>query len=90
MVRSIGESKRAAFGVTLGGVINIILDPIFMFYIMEPGYEVKGAAVATMISNCCAFIYYMSVYFKHRKDLLMTLKPAGFLKRFDIYIQENK
>ena len=80
LLRAEGYTKEAGIGLSMGGILNIILDPIFMFYVMEPGYEVKGAAVATMISNCCAFIYYMSVYFKHRKDLLMTLKPAVFLK----------
>ena len=57
MCRSIGESRTSGFGMALGGIVNIILDPIFMFVIMDHGNEVLGAGIATMLSNCiaCAF-----------------------------------
>lgn len=64
LIRSCGFSKEAGFGVTLGGIINIILDPIFMFVILPKGDEVKGAAIATLLSNCIAFIYYIIVIYK--------------------------
>lgn len=58
LVRSEGNAIHASVGVIVGGIVNIILDPIFMFVIMEPGNEVKGAAFATMISNMISFIYF--------------------------------
>lgn len=51
MLRSIGLSSKASFGLSMGGVLNIILDPIFMFVILPDGKQVMGAALATMLSN---------------------------------------
>ena len=61
LLRSIGESKKAGFGVTLGGVTNIFLDPLFMFVIFPKGQEIVGAGVATLISNCIASLYFFCV-----------------------------
>ena len=61
MVRSIGESSKAGFGVTMGGIINIILDPVFMFVILPKGNEIIGAGIATCISNCISCAYFIIV-----------------------------
>lgn len=61
LVRSIGESKKAAFGVTLGGLVNIALDPLFMFVILPKGNEIIGAGVATCLSNCISCLYFAVV-----------------------------
>ena len=60
MCRSIGESRTSGFGMALGGIVNIILDPIFMFLIMKPGNEVLGAGIATMLSNCIACTFFIT------------------------------
>lgn len=65
LVRSIGASKEAGIGMSMGGILNIILDPIFMFVILPDGMEVTGAAMATLISNTAAFIYFL-IYMKRR------------------------
>ena len=62
MLRNVGNSKEAGFGVGLGGVLNMILDPIFMFVILPDGWEVLGAALATMMSNVISFIYFICIY----------------------------
>ena len=62
MLRNVGNSKEAGFGVGLGGVLNMILDPVFMFVILPDGWEVLGAALATMMSNVISFIYFICVY----------------------------
>ena len=36
LLRSEGYAKYSSFGLGFGGVLNIILDPIFMFVILEP------------------------------------------------------
>lgn len=56
LVRSEGYSKQAGFGVALGGVLNIVLDPIFIFAL---GMDIEGAAIATMLSNVVAMIYFI-------------------------------
>ena len=75
LLRSEGMAKQASFGLGLGGVMNIILDPIFMFVILEPGNEIKGAAIATLISNCVSFGYFVYIYFKTRKTSVISLDP---------------
>ena len=76
LLRSEGMAKQASFGLGLGGVMNIILDPIFMFVILEPGHEITGAAIATMISNCISFAYFVFIYFKTRKTSVISLDPT--------------
>lgn len=73
LLRSEGYASKASFGLGLGGVLNIILDPVFMFLILEPGNEVKGAAIATMLSNVITFIYYIAIYLKIRKKTVLSL-----------------
>ena len=62
MVRNIGYSREAGFGLGMGGVLNVILDPIFMFVIFPDGYQVMGAAVATMLSNVITLVYFIIIY----------------------------
>ncbi len=73
LLRSEGYAKHASFGLGLGGVLNILLDPLFMFVILEPGNEVAGAAIATMLSNMAVFIYFLAVYFVIRKRTVISL-----------------
>ncbi len=73
MVRSIGESKKAGFGVTLGGVINIILDPLFMFVILPAGNEIVGAGIATCLSNVISCVYFMVVVARLRGNSALRM-----------------
>lgn len=73
MLRNIGYSKEAAFGLSFGGIMNVILDPIFMFVIFPDGSEVMGAAIATMLSNTMAFIYYVLIYRKVKQETILVI-----------------
>lgn len=57
LMRNAGYSKQASIGLSGGGIMNIILDPILMFVILPKDMEVFGAALATLISNFCSFIF---------------------------------
>ncbi len=63
-LRSTGYAKQAGFGVSMGGIINIFLDPLFMFVILPSGYEVLGAGIATMLSNVIIFSYFLITIYK--------------------------
>ena len=52
LVRSEGRSLHAGVGIALGGVMNIALDPLFMFALLPTGHEVLGAAIATALPAC--------------------------------------
>jgi len=73
MVRNAGYSRKAGFGLSMGGILNVILDPIFMFVIMPDGYEVVGAAIATMLSNMIALGYFIWVYKKLKGSSILEL-----------------
>ena len=70
MLRSIGLSSKASFGLSMGGILNIALDPLFMFIILPDGQQVLGAAIATMLSNMAALIYFIAIY---RKECSRTI-----------------
>ena len=73
MLRNAGYSKEAGFGLGMGGILNVVLDPLFMFVLLPDGYEVIGAAAATMLSNCVAFAYFIIVYLKVQDECILAL-----------------
>lgn len=73
MVRNIGHSREAGFGLGMGGVLNVILDPIFMFVLLPDGYQVAGAALATMLSNLITLLYFIAVYQRLRSTTVLAL-----------------
>ena len=73
MLRNVGFSKEAAFGLSMGGLLNVALDPLLMFVIMPDGYEVMGAALATMLSNCVALIYFICIFHKVKDKSILAL-----------------
>ena len=77
LIRAEGRSFQASIGIALGGVFNIVLDPLFMFVILPPGNEALGAAIATMLSNVIALLYFAAVYLfiKIRKRSALSLRP---------------
>ncbi len=77
MLRSIGLSAKASFGLGMGGVLNIILDPLFMFVILPDGRQVMGAAIATMLSNIAALIYFIVIYGRAEKDTILKSRMKG-------------
>ncbi|MBR1821890.1 MAG: MATE family efflux transporter [Clostridia bacterium] len=76
LVRSEGHSVQAGFGIALGGVLNIGLDPLFMFVLLPKGSEVLGAAIATSLSNLVATLYFLSVIYANRRRSVLSLRPG--------------
>lgn len=86
LIRSVGESKKAGFGITMGGIINMILDPVLMFVVLPDGMEVVGAGAATCISNCIACGYFIAVLAKMRSSdgVLRLLRPGELPEKKNI------
>ncbi len=78
LLRSIGESRRASIGTMLGGILNVILDPLFMFVLFPGGMEVVAIGLATLVSNIVACIYFLRTLsaLKNRSVLEIRLKPS--------------
>lgn len=75
LIRAAGFPRQASFGMALGAVLNIILDPLFMFILLPPGNEVLGAAVATALSNAIALAYFCIYIFLSRRTQVYGIKP---------------
>ena len=75
LLRSAGYSKESGFGLAFGGIVNILLDPLFMFVLLPPGNEVAGAAIATMLSNVLSLLYFLFVYCKLRGKTVLSVSP---------------
>ena len=79
LLRSIGLSSRASFGLSLGGVLNILLDPLFMFVLLPDGQQVLGAAVATLLSNLAAMVYFVVVFRRACASSVLRFRIRGQL-----------
>lgn len=66
-----GFARIGMMSTLLGAVINIILDPI-LIYGLDMG--VKGAAIATVISQGCTMVWVMGFLFSKRSELKLRLK----------------
>lgn len=67
LLRSLGLSREAGMGVALGGVLNIFLDPLFMFVLLPRGNEVLGVGVATLLSNLISCAYCLVIFYRKQK-----------------------
>mgnify|MGYP003116663043 FL=1 len=53
IIRATGDMVRPSLIMAVTSVLNIILDPIFIFgFLFIPAMGIKGAALATVLSRC--------------------------------------
>lgn len=78
MIRADGSPRWAMISTTVGAVVNIILDPIFIFAF---DWGMGGAAWATVIGQTVSFIFNAAYLFKS-KTFKLTLK--SFIPDFKI------
>lgn len=69
-LRSIGQANTSMKIIVITSIMNIILDPIFIF-IFDMG--IKGAAIATVISQITLTAYVVYAFIK-RKDFMIHLR----------------
>ncbi len=77
LVRSEGRSMQASAGIMGGGILNMLLDPLFMFVLLPPGFEVLGAGLATALANWLATAYFLLLLWLNRRRSVLSLAPAG-------------
>jgi multidrug efflux pump len=71
IIRAAGNAKVSMGGNIIGTVVNIVLDPIFIFGF---GMGVRGAAIATVIGNAAALIFYVWHIAKKNEFLSLAVK----------------
>ncbi|MBS6007827.1 MAG: MATE family efflux transporter [Clostridium baratii] len=80
-IRSDGSPKVAMLSMLIGAITNIILDPIFIFGF---GMGVRGAAIATVISQILTTIWILQ-YFTVGKSII-KLKASNLKLKLPIII----
>ena len=65
-----GFANEAMLTTIIGAVMNIVLDPIFIFVL---GMGVCGAAVATVLSQACSCAFVLWFLFGYRAHVRITL-----------------
>ncbi len=72
IIRAEGQSMKAMMGMLIGNLLNVILDPIM---ILGFGWNVAGAAIATVIGNVVGALYYL-IYLGYGNSLLGVSRPV--------------
>ena len=86
ILRAIGDTVRPLIFLIVSSVINVILDPILIkgFFII-PAMGLKGAAIATVISQCISVL--ISTSYLRIKNSFIKINP--FIFTFDIKITKK-
>jgi len=72
--RSEGDMRRATIAIAVTAIMNIILDPIFIYVL---NFGIAGAAWATVFSAILSGLV-MSYWIWGKKDLYLDLSPQNF------------
>jgi putative MATE family efflux protein len=75
-LRAVGDAKRSMLATLYGGIVNAILDPIFIFGF---GMNVEGAAIASVISRITVLAF--SLYPLVKTHHLVKLPEWSMIKR---------
>ena len=80
LLRFQGKALFSMIGITTGGILNIFLDPIFIFGL---GLGTSGAALATALSQIISFciLFFMC----NTKKECITILPQNFRPTLNIY-----
>ncbi|MGL4656231.1 MAG: MATE family efflux transporter [Sarcina sp.] len=80
LVRAEGASKESMYGVVVSSLASLVLDPLLILYF---DFNVMGAAIATVLANLAAVIYY--IYYLEKKSANLS----GFLKHYKISLSDR-
>lgn len=73
-----GHAVTAMFTVLLGAVLNIVLDYVFIFVL---GMGIKGASLATVISQGCSFVWVIAFFLNKGSIFRFRIRQMALDKR---------
>ena len=77
IVSSEGAAKTAMCALMAGAVLNVILDPIFIYSL---DFGIAGAAIATAISQMVSTVVYLIYIFRRNSMFSFSIKEYSFTK----------
>ena len=80
ILRSEGKATLSMIGLSVGGILNIVLDPILMFTF---DLQTAGAGIATLISQFISFVILLAMFVFKKSNISLNpknivLKPKLF------------
>ena len=66
-----GKASLSMVGLTTGAILNIFLDPLFIF-VFKLG--ISGAAIATMCSQVVSFSILLSMFVRHKATTALSVR----------------
>lgn len=79
VIRADGSPQYSMISMSVGAVINIILDPIFIFVLK---WGIEGAAYATIIGQIISFLISVSYFFRTKS---FKLKLNSFVPNIKLF-----
>ncbi len=73
IIRAEGNAQTAMMGMVIGNLINIVLDPVM---ILGFGWNVAGAAIATVLGNVFSAVFYIGHMLS--KKAMLSIHPKYF------------
>ena len=74
LLQNQGQTLQAFIGIGLGGIVNVFLDPVFIFTF---GLGTAGAAIATAISQAVSFCILLGIFLTGRSNVRFRLKSVA-------------
>lgn len=74
LIRAEGNAASASIGISLGGILNIILDPLFVLPSCL-GLGATGAGIATAIANLASMLYFCTYLYHRRYTTVLSFQP---------------
>ena len=71
ILRAEGQATKAMTGQIIGNLLNVVLDPVM---ILGFGWNITGAAIATVIGNVAAAGYYIIYFLRGKSSLSISIK----------------
>ncbi|MDO5377659.1 MAG: MATE family efflux transporter [Clostridia bacterium] len=78
VIRAEGRSTTAMMGQLIGNLLNVVLDPVM---ILGLGWNVAGAAIATVIGNVVGACYYIVYFLRGKSSLSIRLRDFTLADR---------
>jgi putative MATE family efflux protein len=71
LIRAEGNARVAMVSMLIGAILNMILDPIYIFVF---NLGIKGAALATITAQFCSFLYILRYIYGEETSLKIELR----------------
>ena len=81
LMRWQGKANLAVFGLASGGILNIILDPLFIFGL---NMGIGGAGAATLLSQCFSMVFLFCLLVSGKSDL--KIRPRFIARSPKVYL----